>query len=115
MAALAVATAIRGVGNVLDGVAAGAGGDTFINSGQEIFVVKNGSGAGITVTFATPTTIDGLAVSNLDVSVGAGVTRSIGPFPSGWYNDTAQPGGIVSVSYSAVTTVTVAVLKVTPA
>lgn len=115
MAALAVAVAIRGVGNDLAGVAAGAGGDTFINSGQEIFVVKNGSGAPITVTFVTPTTVDNLAVSDLAVTVAAGATRSVGPFPPAWYNDTAQPGGVVSVTYSSVTTVTVGVLKVTPA
>lgn len=116
MAALTVQPAARSANGVdLAGVAAAGGGDSFTNSGQEVFVVKNGGGAPITVTVVTPATVDGLAVTDLTASVAAGATRMIGPFPPGIYNDTGAAGGIVSVTYSGVTTVTVAVVKVAPA
>lgn len=116
MAALTVQNAARASNGVdLAGVAANVGGDTFVNSGQEVLVIKNGSGAGITLTVVTPATVDGLAVADLTASIGAGATRMIGPFPPGTYNDTLANGGIVSLTYSAVTSVAVAVVKVTPA
>lgn len=115
MAALTVQTASRSAnGQSLAGVAAAGGGDTFVNTGQEILVVKNGGGAGITVTITTPATVDGLAVADLTATIAAGETRSIGPFPPSIYNDTGVNGGNVSVGYSSVTSVTVAVLKVSP-
>lgn len=115
MAVLTVATAVRASnGNDLAGVAAAAGGDTFVNTGAEILIIKNGGGAPITLTVATPATLDGLAVTDLTATIGAGATRSVGPFPPGWYNDTGVAGGSVALSYSAVTSVTVAVLKVVP-
>lgn len=113
MALLTTLTSKRAAnGNDLAGAAAAGGGDTFTNTGQEIAVIKNGSGAPITVTFVTPATLDGLAVTDLTVSVGAGETRAVGPFPPGVYNDA---NGLVSMTYSGVTTLTVAILKVTPA
>ena len=115
MAVLSVLNAVRSSNGIsLAGVAAGAGGDTFVNNGQEIVVVTNGSGASITLTVVTPVTVDGLAVTDLTATIAAGATRAIGPFPPGWYNDTGVAGGSVSLTYSAVTTVTVAVVKVVP-
>lgn len=120
MAALTTVNATRATNGVdLTGVAAAAGGDTFTNTGQEVFVVKNGGGSPITVTFVTPVTVDvpggGLAVADLAVTVAAGAQRLVGPFPPPIYNDSLINPGNVSVTYSAVTTVTVNVVKVTPA
>lgn len=115
MAVLTVANAVRSSNGVdLAGVAAAGGGDTFVNTGAEVVVIRNGGGSPITLTVATPVTVDGLAVTDLTASIAAGATRAIGPFPPGWYNDTAVSGGSVSLSYSGVTSVTVAVLKVVP-
>lgn len=95
----------------LAGTAADVAGDTWANSGQEFVVIKNGSGAGITVTLnIRPTAIDGTlgTVTDPTVAIAAGATRIIGPFPPGLYND-AQ--GLAQVLYSAVTTVTMTVIK----
>jgi hypothetical protein len=112
MAVLTVQNAIRATNGInLAGVAAGAGGDSFPNDGKTVFVIRNGSGASITLTVVTPVTVDGLAVADLTATIGAGETRSVGPFPPAWYNDA---GGSVNVTYSAVTTVTVVPLSVNP-
>lgn len=113
MAVLTVSSAKRATNGLdLAGVAAAGGGDTFVNTGQEVLVIKNGSGAPITLTVATPVTVDGLAVTDLTATIGAGETRMVGPFPPGIYNDTGVAGGSVSLTYSGVTTLTVAVVKV---
>lgn len=115
MAVLTVATAVRSSNGVdLAGVAAAGGGDTFVNNGQEVLVIRNAGGSPITLTVATPALIDGLAVSDLTASIGAGATRMVGPFPPAWYNDTGLAGGSVALTYSGVTSVTVAVVKVVP-
>jgi hypothetical protein len=92
MATLTVTPATRGTNGVnLAGVAAAGGGDVFPNTGAEVLVIKNGGGSGITLTVATPITMDapagGLAVADLTASIGAGETRMVGPFPPGIYND----------------------------
>lgn len=91
------------------GAAAAGGGDSFPNTGAELLLVTNGGGGAITVTAATTATVDGLAVADLAVSVPAGEARAIGPFPRYVY------GTSVGLSYSGVTSVTVKVLKLTPA
>lgn len=65
------------------------------------------------MTFDSPTTCDfGLAANaghDNVVAVGPGVERIIGPFPGNRFTSAAT--GLVSVSYSGVTTVTVAVIR----
>lgn len=109
MATLTV-TAVARAGIDLAGVAAAVGGDQFLNTGKEVLIVANGSGVSINVTFATPATVDGLAVADRTVAVAAGVTKAIGPFQRYAYNDTSN---YVQITYSAVTTVTVKVVSVT--
>jgi hypothetical protein len=75
-----------------------------------VLVIKNGGGSGITLTVVTPVTVDGLAVADLTATIGAGETRMVGPFPPGTYSDASNN---VNLSYSAVTSVNVAVVKVT--
>lgn len=71
--------------------------------------VRNGSGSSITVTVPTPaTTADGLAIADRTVTVAAGALAVFGPGSSaGVYG---QVDGSINVDYSAVTTVTVAVI-----
>lgn len=113
MAALTVQQSKR-AGNGIDlaGVAANVGGDTFPTTGREVLVIKNGGVGSVTLTVATPSTVDGLPVGDLTAAIGAGETRMIGPFPPGVYAADGQPGNNVALSYSGVTSVTVAVVRV---
>jgi hypothetical protein len=111
MALLAV-TPITKAGIDTAGVAADVAGDTFPNTGKEVLIVKNGSASPITVTLDIKATLDGQAVTDPTVTINAGIEKIIGPFPLGYYNDA---NGRVSVTYSAVTTVTVKALSLAPA
>ncbi len=110
MAALAVQIISRS-GLVPTMVAAGAGGDTFPNSGNTALMVLNSSAAPINVTIVTTKTVDGLAVADRVVAVPNGTTPAlIGPWPKDEYNTS----GSVSVTYSASASVTVAAVSLTP-
>lgn len=86
---------------------ANADGHTLDNSAKDILLyVKNGAGSPINVTITTPGTVDGLAVADRVVAVPATGERVIGPFPRGTY------GSSVSVAFSSVTSVTVALLTI---
>lgn len=87
------------------GVAAAAGGDEWANTGREYILIKNGGGSPITATLDIKATVDDLAVTDPTVSVAAGATMIVGPFPPGIYNDATT--GRAKVTYSAVTSVTV--------
>lgn len=116
MAVLTVATSKRsGNGDLITGAAAAGGGDSFVNTGTELVVIRNESVGSITVTFVTPVVVDALAVADLTMVLAAGERRIIGPFPPGWYNDTLVSGGSVNMTYSGVTTLFVAVIKPTTA
>ncbi len=109
MATLTVATVTRAGVDVVGAAATVTVGDEWANTGYEFLEVKNGSGAPITVTLDIKTAPDGLAVTDPTVSVGAGVTKIIGPFPPGIYND--ETTGRAKATCSSVTSVTVKVLK----
>jgi len=98
-----------------DLVAADVGGDSFPNNGHTVFVVDNGSGGAITVTFDDPNTPNPGNASQFNpdvaVSVPAGERRTIGPFPPFRFNDA---NGRVKVSYSGVTSLTVMALQKLP-
>lgn len=94
------------------GAAADATGDEWPNTGQEYIEIKNGGGAGITVTPNIQATLDGQAAVNPSVAIAAGQTKIIGPFPTAIYNNTAT--GRAKVTYSAVTSVTIVCFKNPP-
>lgn len=85
-------------------------GDSFTNDGRTFLHVKNGGASSIDVT------IDSVEPCNYGydhdqvVTVAAGEEKLIGPFSVSRYND--KTTGKVSVSYSDVTSVTVAAIKV---
>jgi hypothetical protein len=97
--------------------AATVDGHGFDNSSERvILIVKNDHATTpTTVTIATPGTIDGLAITDLAVSVPATSMRIIGPFPSAVY---AQNDGTLSikkcvyVNTSSQASVTYAAVKV---
>lgn len=87
---------------------AAGGGDAFPNTGSEVLYVNNGGGAPINVTLDVTGVVgrSGEAGTDRVVAVANGAAKFIGPF------DPAAFGGTVTITYSGVTTVTVAVLRV---
>lgn len=83
--------------------------DTVQYRGQEQFlIVKNASGAPINVTLVVPGTKYGQAVADVVVAVPATTgERWIGPFQA----DMADGDGIITINYSATTTVTAALVQ----
>jgi len=109
---LLVVTTVDDLAVMTGGTACGALGDKFANTGQEVAVFANASDAAITITFVTQSTVDGRAVADRTASIPAGSLAVYGPFPQGDYNDTS---GLLNMTYSTETLLTVKILKVTPA
>ena len=106
MAAITLQTLTLG-GAVSTLVAASGGGDT-CPAGDGIFLeVNNGSGSSVTVTIATPGTVDGLAIADRAVAIPAGERWKI---PVG--RRYAKADGSADVTYSSATTVTVGAFRV---
>jgi hypothetical protein len=91
-------------------VAATGGGDAFAPGDRTFCRVNNGGGASITVTFATPGLVGGLAIADGGGSVTNAQSRLFGPFPAELYADPTT--GLVIVTYSGVTTVTIGVFTI---
>lgn len=90
-------------------VAAAGGGDEFSVDDHTTLHVVNGSGSSVTVTVTSQTSArPGLIPDDLDVAVPAGEQRDIRLSPSAPFKDS---DGRCQVSYSAVTSVTVAVTR----
>lgn len=90
--------------------AASAGGDKITSPGEStILHVKNDSAGAITCTVVTPGTVAGLAVDDQVVSVPANSARFIGPLTRPHF---VNSDGEVDITWSAVTTVTFAAIKV---
>ena len=90
--------------------AASAGGDKVAPNDHGFLEVNNGGGSSITVTVAVPgNTKYGQAAPDVAVAIAAGANKRIGPFPV----DLADPSdGLVAITYSGVTSVTVEALEV---
>lgn len=95
---------------VITYAAAAGGGDTAKAADNARLIVRNGSGSSINVTIARfPTTdAEGVAETNMVLAVAAGAERWIGPLYGSRFTNPAT--GNVEITYSAVTTVTVAVV-----
>lgn len=118
MAQLSIQT-ISQAGLAVSLAAASAGGDAFQNPNDEstFLEINNGSGGSITATITPPNPnyrvpgVGPAVVAALAVSVPAGASRRIGPFPAGVWND---QNGNVNVAYSGVTSVTVGAVRLAP-
>jgi hypothetical protein len=86
---------------------AAGGGDTFVNDGDTFLHVFNGGGGSINVTIAPAGSVNGIGFEDQVVAVAAGANKMIGPFDPAIFNGASG----VSVSYSGVTSVTVAAIK----
>lgn len=115
MAVLTVQNTVL-AGAVITPVAAAGGGDSFTNTSDETteLMVVNGGGGSINVTIvaqAATVNVPGYGAVPLAsevIAVAAGATKRIGPFPASKFNDA---NGRVNVTYSGVTSVTVAAVR----
>lgn len=87
--------------------AASGGGDKAVPGAGVMLHVKNGDSGSHTVTLAIPGEVDGLAVSSRVVTVAGTGAQFIPLLPL--YEDPST--GLASWTYSAVTSVTVAVIR----
>lgn len=107
MATLAIQT-IDNDGLIPAYVSAAGGGDKVVCGAGAFVHYKNGSGGSITVTLETPQTVDGnLAVGDRAVAIGAGAEAFIA-VPN-LYKDPTD--GLAHLTYSGVTSLTVASLR----
>lgn len=88
-------------------VSAAAGGDRFLNTGGEVFYVKNAGGGSITVTVDAQSD-GGVSYTDPTITVASGAEKVIGRFDPRKFNDSS---GYVNISYSGVSSVTVAVIS----
>ncbi len=72
--------------------------------------IRNGGGSPITATVATPgEAFTGAAIADTAIVVAAGAEVTAGPFPYQHYRDPRD--GLAAITYSGVTSVTIAVLE----
>lgn len=88
--------------------AAGSGSNSFLNDGRTFIHIKNGGASPITATFQTPGSVNGLAISDLVITIANAAEKVVGPFEPGIFN---QSDGKVYVDWSGVTTVTAGVFR----
>ena len=110
MATLTVVNTTIDISTSITYDSAAAGGDQFVNDGNIVLLVRNGSGSSVTVTI-TPgqAPYAGGAYSPLAVAVPAGDNYLIGPFRVDVYNDNSN---YVQITYSATTSVTLKAIRV---
>ena len=108
MALLAHQKISAAAGTAITFAAAAGGGDTYKPTDDASkLLVKNDSAGSIDVTIPVPATVAGLAVSSRVVAVAAGALKAIPLLRV--YADPADD--LVDITYSAVTTVTVAIVR----
>lgn len=96
-------------GLALNYVAADALGDTFTNDGETVLAIKNDGAASITATIESVKPCSYGFDHDVTVTVGVGEEKICGPFSVARFNDSNKK---VSVSYTDVTSVSVAAMQV---
>lgn len=99
-----------GTNAVVAYVAANAAGDMFANNGKMSYRVKNGSGAGITVTVQSVADPYGRTGDQV-IAVAAGAEVVVGLLDPALWNQRSGNIGFVQITYSAVASVTVAIIQ----
>lgn len=95
--------------NPLSYEAANVDGNSVVNNGRRIAVVVNNDTAAHTVTQITGGTASGLDVTDPTVSIAAGDTAILGPWPPIYHQPDSNE---VWLDYDAVTSVDIAVVEV---
>jgi len=89
--------------------AATAGGDTFLNDGRTFLYIKNGSGGDLDVTVDSLVNCNQGSDHNIVTTVPAGSEEMVGPFtPASRFNG---DNNYASITYSGVTSLTIAAIK----
>jgi hypothetical protein len=105
--ALLAAQFARAAGTTITFASAAGGGDTINPTPSSVLHVRNGSGSSINVTVVVPGSDEfGNARPDIVVAVAAGAHAAIGPLSSPLLPDPAD--GLIDITYSSATTVTVA-------
>lgn len=100
---------LTNVGTEIEFDPAAPGGDKAVPGSGVKLLVNNASGSSINVILATPGTVDGdLAIADRTVAVAAGTIKGI-PLAALYAN--RSDSGLAAWTYSATTTVTVAVIS----
>ena len=76
----------------------------FRNNGRALLHVNNTTGSTVTMTFETPGTVDGLAITDKTATLVTGKAAVFGPFPPATYNNEE---GEVKVAFNQDVDVTV--------
>ena len=103
---------INRAGVVITPVAAAGGGDAMVTGSGMMLEVVNGGGSPITVTLVVPsarTYEPNVAITSPAVSVTNGTTKWIGPVDAATFTDPTT--GLCTITYSGVTSVTVAAVQ----
>jgi len=103
---------VNRAGTVITPVSAAGGGDAMSCGAANILRVVNGGGSPITVTIAIPSSassVPNVAYTSTQVSVTNGTTKDIGPISNIPYQDPTT--GLATITYSGVTSVTVAAIQ----
>ena len=90
-------------------VAATGGGDQFFMAGNELLIVNNGGGVGVTVTVTASGTLSEWTPLNLTATIAAG---KIGLINVNYGLRFRDANGNVQLTYSGVTSVTVGVFRI---
>ena len=115
--ALYTSTTSTAHGVVLPAAQAVSSSDTFANAnGRTLIEVNNGGGSSITVTFVTNGTYNVTPTVTYDVAddaqtVANGASKVFGPFNVQLMNAGGVSTGVVTVNYSATTSVTARVIE----
>jgi len=89
--------------------AASGDGHKFANTGNDFIVATNDYTATVTLTVVTGGTVGGIAIEDVDVTVGAGGTRLIGPFNKSIFDQpSGTDAGKIYLNWDAAVTGTVA-------
>lgn len=113
MATLTTQTVTR-AGSVITPVTAAGGGDAMACGSGMMLEVVNGGGSPITVTLNVPaarTYEPNVAITSPAVSVTNGTTKWFGPIDAQTFTDPTT--GLCTITYSGVTSVTVAAVQLT--
>lgn len=89
--------------------ACAAGGDQVLNDGRTLLYFKNTDAGTVTVTIVTGGTVSGIALADVTFTLAQNAEKLIGPFDRLLWNDA---NGYVQITYSAVTGMTVAAIKI---
>ena len=86
-----------------------AAGDEFSNHANTFIYISNQDASSKVVSFIIQTIIDGQSVPPRTVTVLAGQSVLLGPYPANTYNDTS---GLMSLTYDAVTSLSIQIFRI---